>query len=212
MRGRGHEKRFDLRTAGSSRDETWRRVRSAGVELLFEHGYEAMNTRQLAEAAELKSGSLYYYFRSKEEFLYRLLIDLLEEIVADLEQGLGGIDPDDVESRLETFVRILVKWHIARHKETFIASIETRALSRARHESYVELRDRFDSTLHEILRDGTLLNRFDIVDLTITRNSMLSMITALSSWYDPQGPLGLEEITADFVRLARRMVGLPTPT
>ncbi|WP_277874488.1 TetR/AcrR family transcriptional regulator [Rhodococcus sp. SMB37] len=192
---------------GSSRDETWRRVRSAGVELLFEHGYEAMNTRQLAEAAELKPGSLYYYFRSKEEFLYRLLVDLLEEIVADLELELGAIDPDDVEARLETFVRVLVKWHITRHKETFIASIETRALSRARHESYIELRDRFDSMLHEILRDGTLLSRFDIVELAVTRNSILSMITALSGWYDPHGPLGLEEITSDFVLLVRRMVG-----
>src|SRR5690606_28366705 len=83
----------DLRTTGSNRDETWRRVRSAGVELLFEHGYEVMNTRQLAEAAELKPGSLYYYFRSKEEFLYRLLIDLLEDIVADLELGLSKVDP-----------------------------------------------------------------------------------------------------------------------
>lgn len=195
-----------MRVAGSNRDETWKRVRAAGVDLLYRHGFEATNTRQLAEAAGLKPGSLYYYFSSKEDFLHRLLVDLLEEIVEDLEQSLEGVtDPVD---RLETYVRTLVSWHVLRREETFIASIEVRSLTHDRQESYMLLRDRFDAILADILRDGADAGVFDLDHPSITRNAVLSTLTAISTWYDPDGPFGLEDLTSDFVELSRRMVGL----
>jgi len=194
-----------VRVAGSTRDETWTRVRTAGVSLLFEHGFEAMNTRQLAEASGLKPGSLYYYFSSKEDFLHTLLVDLLEEIVADLERSLDGIE--DPVARLEAYVRTLVRWHVVRREETFIASIEVRSLTHERHESYMELRRRFDSILAGILQDGAAKGVFDLNHPSITRNAMLSSLTAISSWYDPAGPFGVDDITSDYLVLTRRMVG-----
>ncbi|KQC36588.1 transcriptional regulator [Frankia sp. ACN1ag] len=178
------------------------------MDLLFKHGYEAMNTRQLAEAAGLKPGSIYYYFKSKEEFLHRLLIDLLQEVVADLEGGLE--DVGDVEQRLETYVRILVRWHVDRREETFIASIEIRSLSGQRHERYMLLRRRFDALLAEILQQGIDEERFAVPNEPVLRNAILSMITGICGWYDPAGPLGLSSISDEFVRLTRNMVGLPS--
>ncbi|GAA4742238.1 hypothetical protein GCM10023350_28740 [Nocardioides endophyticus] len=199
-----------MRIAGSNRDETWNRVRTAGVDLLYRHGFEAMNTRQLAEAAGLKPGSLYYYFSSKEEFLHRLLVDLLEEIVTDLEESLEGLTAP-VE-RLDAYIRTLVRWHVVRREETFIASIEVRSLTSDRQESYMQLRDRFDVILGEILRDGADQGVFSFQHPGVLRNAILSAVTAISTWYDPSGALGLDVLTNDFVELARRMAGgSPTP-
>lgn len=197
-----------VRTVGSTRESTWPRIRSAGVDLLYEIGYDAMNTRRLAEEAGLTSSALYYHFSSKEDFLFRLLNDLLEEIVEDLDASLDAAPADDPVARLDVFVEILVKWHVTRHKETFIASIETRSLSRERHEEYQQLRDRFDEHLHEILDAGAKDGAFSLVDTTITNAALLTMLTAISRWYDPRGPLGLPEISDRYVALARRMVGL----
>lgn len=178
------------------------------MDLLFRRGYEAMNTRQLAEAAGLKPGSLYYYFKSKEEFLHRLLVDLLTEIVADLDETLDALRDAPAAQQLDAFVRTLVKWHVQRREETFIASIEIRSLSQDRHESYMELRDRFDSTLGEILNRGITEGEFALSRERIARNAILTALTAISGWYDPRGPLGLEEISEEFVFLARRIVGM----
>jgi AcrR family transcriptional regulator len=180
------------------------------VDLLFRHGYEAMNTRQLADAAGLKPGSLYYYFKSKEEFLHRLLVDLLEEILADLDAALGELRGAPAERQLEAFVRTLVKWHVQRREETFIASIEIRSLTHDRHESYMELRDRFDSTLGEILERGIAEGSFELSRESVARNTILTALTAISGWYDPRGHLGLDAISDEFVLLARRIVGIPT--
>ncbi|OPX05669.1 TetR/AcrR family transcriptional regulator [Gordonia sp. i37] len=201
-----------MRKVGSTRESTWPRIRAAGVDLLYEFGYDAMNTRRLAESADLTSSALYYHFKSKEDFLFRLLSDLLEEIVDDLESALAATPESDPVARLDTFVRILVKWHVTRHKETFIASIETRALSRDRHLAYSELRDRFDLNLHKILAQGEESGDFAVIDVTLTSASLLAMLTAISGWYDPAGPLGLEEITAGYVELARRLAGVVTST
>lgn len=178
------------------------------MDLLFRHGYEAMNTRQLAEAAGLKPGSLYYYFTSKEEFLYSLLVDLLREIVADLDEALEALRDATAAQQLDAFVRTLVKWHVQRREETFIASIETRSLSQDRHESYMELRDRFDAMLGEILDRGITEGIFTLPRERIARNAIMSALTAISGWYDPCGPLGLEAITEEFMLLTRRLVGM----
>jgi AcrR family transcriptional regulator len=197
-----------VRVAGSNRDDTWVRIRTAGVDLLFRQGYEATNTRQLAEAAGLKPGSLYYYFKSKEEFLHRLLVDLLEEILADLDAALAEVRDDPAHRQLDAFVRTLVKWHVQRREETFIASIEIRSLSQDRHESYIALRDRFDSTLEDILDRGIAEGEFSLAWEGIARNAILTALTAISGWYDPRGPLGVEVIADEFVLLTRRMVGM----
>lgn len=197
-----------VRTVGSTRESTWPRIRSAGVDLLYEIGYDAMNTRRLAESAGLTSSALYYHFSSKEEFLFRLLNDLLEEIVEDLDDGLAAAPADDAAAQLDVFVQILVKWHVNNHKETFIASIETRSLSRERHEEYQQLRDRFDVHLHEILERGAADGTFALIDTTVTSAALLTMLTAISRWYDPAGPLGLDEISGRYVALARRMTGV----
>jgi AcrR family transcriptional regulator len=198
-----------VRTVGTNRDDTWERVRAAGVDLLYRHGFEAMNVRKLAEASGLTSGSLYYYFSGKEEFLHRLLVDLLSEIVADLEEGLEGITRAD--QRLEKYVRILVKWHVQRREETSIARIEVRSLTDERHQSYMALRRRFDAVLSEILEDGVAQGVFDLTHPSISRNALLSALTGICGWYDPQGSLGQAEIEEDFVVLARRLVGQRTP-
>ncbi|MFR9805093.1 TetR/AcrR family transcriptional regulator [Pseudonocardia sp. RS010] len=200
-----------MRVAGSNRDDTWGRIRTAGVDLLYRHGYEAMNTRQLAEAAGLKPGSLYYYFKSKEEFLHRLLVDLLEEILADLDATLAEVKGGLAVKQLDAFVRTLVKWHVQRREETFIASIEIRSLSQDRHESYIELRDRFDSTLRDILLRGIADGEFSLSREIVVRNALLTALTAISGWYDPRGQLGVDAISDEFVLLARRMVGAPGP-
>lgn len=197
-----------VRTVGSTRESTWPRIRTAGIDLLYEIGYDGMNTRRLAEAAGLTSSALYYHFSSKEELLFRLLTDLLEEIVDDLDTSLEAAAAEGPAVELDVFVEVLVKWHVTRRKETFIASIETRSLSRELHEEYQQLRDRFDLHLRDILERGADDGVFALIDVTTTSASLMAMLTAISRWYDPEGPLGLESISERYVALARRMVGL----
>lgn len=81
-----------MRTVGSSREVTWPAIRRAGIQQLCRHGFEAMNLRELAKIAGPKGGgSLYNYFDSKGNFLFRLMCGVMEEILAELEKNVGPV-------------------------------------------------------------------------------------------------------------------------
>jgi AcrR family transcriptional regulator len=199
-----------MRTVGSNKDTTWPVIREAAIGLIYEHGFESMNMRQLAESVNMKQGSVYYYFKSKEELLFRLVTELLEEIVADLELNLQDVsDPLD---QLDTFVARLVEWHVTRHQETFIARMEIRSLSRDKHESYMKLRDRYDQLLDEILRSCADSSLIDDASRSLNRVSIMTMITGITSWYHPDGPVTLDGFKDFYVTAVRRLVAAPPHT
>lgn len=199
-----------MRTPGSRRDTTWPLIRAAGIDLLYEFGYENMNTRQLATSVGLKPGSLYYYFNSKEELLHQLVMELLQDIVDDLEKRLDGVD--NATTRLSVFIETLVKWHVDNHKESYIARMEVRSLSPDKHETYMFLRDRFDSRLDDILLQGHTDGVFREDPDHLTRISVLTMITGITGWYRPMGGAGTPRLTEYYTDLVFRMVSQTPPT
>ena len=53
-----------MRKSGATREVTWPLIRKAAIDLLYTHGFNVMNLRQLSGAAGLQAGSLYNYFNS----------------------------------------------------------------------------------------------------------------------------------------------------
>jgi len=66
-----------------------RRIVDAAVELAEQGGFEAVRLRDVAERSDVALGTLYKYFRSKED----ILLFALDEEVSRLEQGLLARPP-----------------------------------------------------------------------------------------------------------------------
>jgi AcrR family transcriptional regulator len=66
-----------------------RRIVDAAVELAEQGGFEAVRLRDVAERSDVALGTLYKYFRSKED----ILLFALDEEVSRLEQGLVARPP-----------------------------------------------------------------------------------------------------------------------
>lgn len=171
-----------MRTAGSSREVTWSAIRQAGIELLYQHGFEAMNLRELAHKAGLKgAGSLYNYFGSKEDFLFRIMCEIMEEILTELEQNVGPVQ-GEVE-QIKAFVEFHIRWHTTRREETFISHMEMRSLPPAHYKTYVTLRKRYESFVARLIAAGSKSGEFSVPDAHIVTQSLLAMLTSISSWY-----------------------------
>jgi len=153
----------------------------------------------------MKPGSLYYYFSSKEELLNRLVTEVLDEIVDDLELKLADVDTG--LGGLDTFISGLVEWHVNRHKETYIALMDTRSLSEEKLARYMESRDRYDQLLDEILERCRREGSIGDIPVRITRLSILTMITGITSWFKPAGEANLDDLRDFYVTAVRRFVG-----
>jgi AcrR family transcriptional regulator len=80
-----------------------RRIVDAAVRLAEEGGFEGMRLRDVAEASDVALGTLYKYFRSKED----ILLFALSEEVGRLEAAVAARPPegDTALERIESFFR-----------------------------------------------------------------------------------------------------------
>ncbi|MDX1746681.1 MAG: TetR/AcrR family transcriptional regulator [Halobacteriales archaeon] len=85
-------------TGSSATDSPTRtRLVEAARDLFWAQGYEATSVAEICERADANSGSLYYFFSSKEELLEAVLDHLEERIGPDLlEPAWEGVD-DPIE-------------------------------------------------------------------------------------------------------------------
>lgn len=194
-----------MRTVGSKRDTTWPVIRNTAIQLIHKLGYDGMNVRLLASETNLQPGSLYNYFKSKEELLSMIVCaimeDLLEEITSRLEACSTPVE------RLRCFIDVMVMWHTEHRKEAFVAHMEIRNVSKDRYEEYVNLRQSFRTILEGILSDGGKAGVFAIDDLDITCLSILSTLAAIPNWYRENGRLAPADLVRWHIAAIFRMIG-----
>jgi AcrR family transcriptional regulator len=174
-------------------------IRRAGLRLIFEHGYEAMSLRQLASAVGIREGSLYNHINTKQELLFELVKEHMEQLLQHLEAALAGIE-GPVE-RLQAFVAFHVHYHLVRQRQVFVINSELRSLEGGNYSSIVGMRRAYENRLAEILEEGVDQGAFQVGDIRVTTYAILAMLTGVCTWYRPSGRLGRDEIVELYVGL-----------
>lgn len=78
-----------------------RQILDAARDLLFSKGLNAISVNQIARRAELAVGTIYFYFRSKEEIFAVLQEEGLELLLSDVNRALGkGTDAKESLHRI----------------------------------------------------------------------------------------------------------------
>lgn len=156
-----------------------------------------MRLRELAKASGLQAASLYNYFASKEGFLFELMCEVMDEILADLEATVGPVT--DPEQRMIEFVDFHIRWHTERRDETFISRMEMRSLSKEHYKVYLQLRKRYEDFVADILERGCETGVFEVRDQRIATLSILAMLTDVCNWFRPKGRLNQEQLIDIYV-------------
>lgn len=194
------------RTTGSNGVRTMEAIRRAGIKRIYEHGFEAMKLRDLASDVGIQAGSLYNYIEQKEDFLFGLLKEIMEELHAglagELEKASGALD------RLTTFVEFHLRWHTARRQEVFIGNMELRSLSPSHYKEIVDLRRRYEERLRAILDEGNASRVWSVPDTQVASYAIIAMLTGVCMWWRPRGRLSQDAIVETYRALVLQTVGL----
>jgi AcrR family transcriptional regulator len=198
------------RTVGSYGPKTLEAIRKAGLRLIFEHGYAAMSLRDLAAEVGIQVGSLYNHISTKQELLFDLVQDHVNELLRQLDLALEG--KNGPEEKLRAFVAFHVTYHMSRKREVFIANSELRSLEPKNYETIVALRGAYEQRLTGILAEGVSEGVFQAVDIQVTTFAILALLTGLTTWYRPGGRLTKEAIVAAHEKLVLSGVSLQAAT
>lgn len=178
---------------------THRRLLDAAAAQFREKGYSASTTRELAAAVGIQNASLYHHIRSKDDLLYQLCVESLERITQTVSAAIA------VETEPELRLRSLVQAHLAtsladqdRHATMLT---ELRSLPEDRRTEVVALRDRYETLVGEVIREGqdagVLRSDINARQLTL---GLLNMLNWTIFWFRPGG-MSATEIASVFASI-----------
>ncbi len=180
------------RAPGSNGEKTLKAIHEAGIELIYQNGFEAVSLRQLAGAVGIQAGSLYNHIASKQDLLFKLIHSIVLQLNEQLEEELNGID--DPHAAMEAFIRYHITWYTARKKQVFIGNMELRSLKGENYTKIVALRRRYELTLVDILERGIAKGLWNQSDTRVSARALIAMLSGVCVWYDPDGPYSIEEL------------------
>ncbi|EHR63248.1 TetR/AcrR family transcriptional regulator [Saccharomonospora cyanea] len=185
--------------------DTRERVRRAAVKLFAAKGFHGTGIRDLAQESKLSTASLYHYMGSKEELLADIMRDCLRTLLDSATAEVTGV-PDPVE-RLRKLVKLHVRAHARKPRETRIVDHEIHVLTPAARRSVVALRDAYESLWADAVADGVACGAFTTAHPGVTRIALLEMCNGVARWYSPRGSLPLDELAAHYADVALRALG-----
>lgn len=86
-----------------TRQEKRSRIIDASIEVFAEKGFRGARISDIAKKAGVADGTIYLYFRNKEDVLLVIFEEKMEEILHALQEGLLGIE--DPTEQLHSFAR-----------------------------------------------------------------------------------------------------------
>ena len=180
------------------------RIRAAALGLFAERGFHGTGIRDLAERAGLSSATLYHYMGTKEDLLVRIMRESLERLLA---AGRQVALDDPPAERVAGLVHIHVLTHATWRLETRVVDGEMRALSAPRHREIVALRDDYEALWQQAIEAGHRSGVFAVHAPQVARLALLEMCSGVAHWYQPQGPISLEDLALRYAEMALGLLG-----
>jgi len=130
----------------------------------------------------------------------------MDRVLAALTEALSN--ETGPENLLKRFVAFHISYHIDHPQDVFLAYMELRSLDPETHAQLSAQRDQYEAQLRDILRAGQADGTFQIADPAIHARAVLAMLTGVTQWYRPNGPLDRTSIIDSYMQAAMQSVGL----
>lgn len=176
-----------------------RELLAAAAKLFRKVGYSRATVRDIAKAVGMQSGSIFYYFKTKEDILVEVMSEGMRQF---LEAGRASAgDATAPRDRLrELLIGHLKALHGRNNDEVGVVLSEWRSLSPASRRVMVGQRDEVDAAWDRALRDFAATSPLH-GDPTILRLAILGAANWSLQWYDKRGKLSIEDLADELLGL-----------
>jgi AcrR family transcriptional regulator len=179
--------------------ETREAIHSAAVELFARLGYHATSMRAIAAAAGIQPAAIYHWYPSKEAILVGLQDDFMERLTEKVVAAVA--EHERPALKLAAAVREHVVFHGLHRRAAFVTDSEIRALTEGPREALIAQRDTYQAMFRELIRDGVRDGSLRVSDARVATYAILLQCTGVALWFDPSGPLKLDEVAELHVEL-----------
>jgi len=170
-----------------------RDILRAAARVFRERGLADSGMRDIARAADLSPGNLYYYFKNKAELVYFCQAQALDRM---LDAASDQRAPTQAE-RLQGI--------IAAHLEATLNAVDGAAahtevdvLPAPLRQRIVTRRDRYERAIRSVIESGIRSGEFRPLNAELATRAILGALNWASRWYHPDGRLDAADLADTF--------------
>ncbi|MFD1939597.1 TetR/AcrR family transcriptional regulator [Nonomuraea mangrovi] len=180
------------------------RILREALRLFAERGFYGASIRDLADACEIRSATLYAHFPTKEHVLAELVRLGHENHHAHIKAAEGA----EPVAKLRELVRAHVLAHADYPLLAVVANNELHCLSDEMATPALVLRADGRQRLSDILHEGIAAGVFDLPDPYLAVTAISGMGMRVANWYGPDVPYQPLEIAETYAEFALRIAGV----
>ncbi|MGW8321083.1 MAG: TetR family transcriptional regulator [Thermodesulfobacteriota bacterium] len=167
--------------------------------LFVEKGFEKTSIRDIAEAGNMNSSGIYYYFDDKEAILYTILIELMDESLARM-QEIANLDVP-LKEKIYAAIDLHTEVYGADPIRMALIAYNQKSLNTEHWDELREKQKRYSAIvrgfLAELKEDGETAD----LNPTLCTFALFGMIQSAYLWYDPRGKVKPDELKEMFARI-----------
>jgi TetR/AcrR family transcriptional regulator, cholesterol catabolism regulator len=167
-------------------------IGKAASRLFDEKGYLETSLKDISTAAKLSKGGIYHYFSNKHEILYFILDNYMDLLLGGLEEELKEMT--DNSSKIQFIMFRHLKLYNRNVPEAKALLIEAHNLPSKYFKAIAEKERKYAQILIDILSDyfdGSMqIDKLKAISFTL-----FGMFSSIMYWYNPEGPVTLEELS-----------------
>lgn len=197
-----------LDTARAEASDSQEAVLQVALSCFVEQGFHGTSMRDIAGRAGTSIAAIYYHFPSKAALLRAIMTRVTEDLLAVLQQARAVLKKkDDAAALLAALVRAYVRFHTERREEAFVGNSELRSLGADDLTHVIALRDKVSAQFNDAIAAGLRQGAFHCPHPREAGLALMTMCTAVASWYRPGGPATSQDIADRYAALALAMLG-----
>lgn len=197
---------MSLRTQKTARKKE--KILQSALTVLAEKGYHGTTMEDIASHLLMTKGSLYYYFKDKQELVYESQVKLLNQSIENVKtiSEAGTLASDKLIGMIRIHTKYLIKnqsgFELMNKPEDIFSEEQLQEIFRLR-EQYAEY---YDKILAEGVEDGSFTIQED--EIKIVRNIILGALNWVTQWYSPQGYKSINDFVEAITKYVLRIVDL----
>lgn len=174
-------------------------IKDTVARLFAEKGYHGTSMRDVGNEIGMSKSSMYNYFKSKEDILFHLMNDAMDEALETL-QAICRADhsPDE---KLNAVLDFYARYYAGDQDRLTLLVNELPSLSDD-HQKIVKKKDRdYVKLIRSILDELTEAGRMKSIHPTVATFAFFGMVHYTIKWYDKSGTVSPEELAGLFVEI-----------
>ena len=168
------------------------RIYKVATKTLWQKGYDRTSIRDIAEATDMTTAGLYYYFKSKEELLFQILNGHMDDLI----EGIEKIPADTMAplDLIKAYVQYQIKIYCTDQYRTKLILNDDDCLTGEWYNMIKDKQRKYLSYWRNALESYFHQNGLDTKEIAIDAHCLVGMCTWIYRWYDPKGTVDPETL------------------